>query len=287
MGDKGRRPWPTAAIVVIALSTLAVLYAVWRSPHRSDLATYGAFAAAVVALALGWIALAWRARTRKDNAAGELDNVANLLAVAVKDQWTQAADEQGLLAPGPIPVRWHSPSLPLASPPAAAAASRRFAPLPGLNVAGETDLGAGDIEGLFGIVGGLGSGRLIIAGAPGAGKTGAAILLMLAALDHREHAAKAKRSRIPVPVLFTVQDWNPVNQQVRDWLTRQMRRTYPIFSGKAGAAHARALIAAGKIMVIVDGLDEIAEELRPVALKALSQQGGSFRLVALTAAPPA
>ena len=84
-----------------------------------------------------------------------------------------------------------------------------------------------------------------------------------------------------MPVLFTGQDWDPRSQPVSDWLAGRMQETYPLFAGKTGAANAAALIAAGKIALILDGLDEIAEELRPVALQALSQQA-RFRLVLLS-----
>lgn len=63
--------WPVIAAVGIAAAALGVLIAVWRSPHRNALATYGAFAVAMVALALGWIARAWRAGTGSPNRGSE------------------------------------------------------------------------------------------------------------------------------------------------------------------------------------------------------------------------
>jgi hypothetical protein len=153
--------WSVIAAVVIAIAALWVLYAVGRSPHRSDWATFGAFAVAVVALALGWITWLWRARTGKADpgAAGrELDDRADLLAEAVRRQWERAANERGLAQPEPIPVRWGKSTQPLAWP--AAAGSRRFDPLPGLPRADETRLAAGQLSDLHAVYGGLGSGRL-------------------------------------------------------------------------------------------------------------------------------
>ena len=259
-----------------------LLYAVWRSPHRIDLATYGAFAVPVVTLVAGWIAWAWRARTRSADpatAGQDLDRVADLLAMAVKTQWERAAGERGLVAE-PIPVTWGRPSLPLAGPVAAAAGSRRFAPLPGLTPAREAQLTAGQIDDLHAVYGGLRSGRLVIAGAPGSGKSSAAVLLVLAALKHRDRVRAEDRVKVPVPVLFTAQDWDPRRQPVKEWLTGRLQQTYPMFAGRTGAANAGGLIDAGKLTVILDGLDEIAEELRPVALQALDQ--ASFRVVVLS-----
>jgi hypothetical protein len=147
-------------------------------------------------------------------AAHDLDRVADLLAMAVKTQWERAANERGLAA-DPIPVTWGRPSLPLAGPVAAAAGSRRFAPLPGLEPAREAQLAAGRIDDLHAVYGGLRSGRLVIAGAPGAGKSSAAVLLVLAALEHRDRVRAEDRGTVPVPVLFTAQDWDPRRQGVR------------------------------------------------------------------------
>jgi hypothetical protein len=275
--------WPLAAVASFVVAAFRLLYVVWQSPHRSDLATYGAFALPMVTLMMGWMAWAWRARTRRTGpaaAAGQdLDRVAGLLAMAVKTQWERAAGERGLTAT-PIPVTWGRPSLPLAGPIAAAAGSRRFAPLPGLTPVREAWLAAGRIDDLHAVYGGLGSGRLVIAGAPGSGKSGTAVLLVLAALRHRDRVRAEDRVKVPVPVLFTAQDWDPRRQPVTEWLTGRLQQTYPLFAGRTGAAKAGGLINAGKITVILDGLDEIAGELRPVALQVLNQ--ASFRVVVLS-----
>lgn len=205
--------WAVIAAMVIAVAALWLLYAVWRSPQRTNLATYGAFAVAVVVMALSWIAWVWRTGKRETGPGEkvkELDRIADLLAEAVGRQWAQAAEERGLVAPEPIPVRWGKPILPLAGPGAAAIASRRFDPLPGLPRAGKGQLAEGQIGDLHGLYGGLGSGRLIVAGAAGSGKSGAAVLLILAALRHRGRMTKKDRPMVPVPMLFTVRDWDPV-----------------------------------------------------------------------------
>jgi len=121
---------------------------------------------------------------------------------------------------------------------------------------------------------------VVIAGAPGSGKSSAAVLLILAALKHRARVRAVDHMEVPVPVLFTAQGWDPRRQPVREWLTGQLQQAYPLFAGRAGAARARGLIVAGKLTMILDGLDEIAEELRPIALQALNQV--SFRIVVLS-----
>jgi hypothetical protein len=120
----------------------------------------------------------------------------------------------------------------------------------------------------------------VVAGAPGSGKTGAAVLLVLAALQHRDRVGAEDRVKVPVTVLVTAQDWDPRRQPVREWLTGRLQQTYPLLAGQMGAANAGGLIDTGRIAVILDGLDEIAADLRPVALQALSQ--ASFRVVVLS-----
>ena len=60
--------WPLFVAAVIVMAVFWLLDAVWRSPPRSDLAIYGAFAVAVVALAAGWIAWAWALAARAGTA---------------------------------------------------------------------------------------------------------------------------------------------------------------------------------------------------------------------------
>jgi hypothetical protein len=83
----------------------------------------------------------------------------------------------------------------------------------------------------------------------------------------------------PGPPL-TAQDWDPRRQPAGEWLARRLRQVYPLFAVANGAENANGLIDDGRITVILDGLDEIAEELRPVALRALNQ--ASCRVVVLS-----
>ena len=197
------------------------------------------------------------------------------------DQWTRAAADRQLLQPEPIPVRWGRPAQPLAGPVSAAVGSRQFSPLPGLSPVREEQLNRGGLRDLYAVYGGLGSGRMIIAGPPGSGKSGAAVLLLLAALKHRQQVPPEDRSLMPVPVLFTLHGWNPRTERFQSWLALRLQQAYPLFGGRRGRATALALIDGGKLAVILDGLDEIPEELRPVALRSLSQQA-AFRVVILT-----
>ncbi len=269
---------------MIAVVTVACLVAVWRSRSRADLEGFAGFAIPAAGIAAGWIAWVWRHKTSQGSevvSGQELGRLADRLAGAVEAEWTRAAGERGLLEPEPIAVRWRRPAGPLAGPAAAAIASPRFVPLPGLAAAGEQRLQAGQVSELHEVFGGLGSGRLVIAGGPGAGKSGAAVLLILAALRYRRGFREEARPEVPVPVMFTLHGWDPGAQRARDWLAERLWQTYPLFAGRQGAGAARGMLDEGRIAVILDGLDEIPEDLRPAVLRALSQQA-TFRLVLLT-----
>jgi hypothetical protein len=270
-----------AAIVVVIAAAGALVWVVWRSPHRSDMSTFGAFAVAVIVPVASLVVYLTKVRQAGGMGRGRpLSELADFLAGAVTEQWTRAALERRLVQPEPIQVRWGRSSRPLAGPVSAALESRQFPPLPGLSQAVPGQLRGGRLRDLHAVYGGLGSGRLVIIGEPGSGKSGAAVLLVLAALEHRQQVPSQDRQQVPVPVLFTVHGWDPNTHRVEDWLAARLQETYPLFAGKGGRAEAAELVKAGRIAVILDGLDEIAEELRPVALRALSQQA-ALRVVVL------
>jgi hypothetical protein len=268
---------------IVIVTVLSVLYAVWRSPHRDALAAFGGFAATIIVALPTWVATAKRISARAGEVVDrrKLDACTDALADQVEQEWMRAAGERGLRFPEPIPVSWGQPKVAVTGPLEAAVHSRTFDPLPGLPRVDEQRLVAGQVDDLHAIYGGLGSGRLIITGPVGSGKSGAAVLLILAALRHRAARSEADRAQIPVPLLLTSRDWDPDRQQVGDWLAGQMCQNYGLFAGRHGAAQAAALVSARRVSLILDGLDEMAAELRPVAMRALSQQA-NFRLVVLS-----
>jgi hypothetical protein len=104
------------------------------------------------------------------------------------------------------------------------------------------------------------------------------VILILAALRHRE--ALPGPDRAVAPVMFTLHGWDPHTRPFADWLAGRLAETYPLFAGRHGRAAAAGLIGAGRIAVILDGLDEIPAGLQSAALRALSAQAG-LRVVVL------
>lgn len=287
-GGRTWRLWPVVASLSIVGGACIALWAIYRRPAEDQgrLLAFLGFAATVafpiVAAAVRWL-WARPSRPEETTLADELE-LADRLAAAVKVQWTRAAAEHRLFAPAPIPVRWKRSALPVAGPVAAAIGSMGetafLDPLPGLEATTEAQLRAGGLNELHKVYGTLGSGRLIILGTPGSGKTGTAILLLLDALRHRQRMPEDQRVRVPVPVFFTLAGWDPAAQRLENWIVAQLQRTYDLFDLR-NSSGVRRLLSDGQLAVILDGLDELPQRLRPVALRALSEQA-TFRIVVLT-----
>jgi hypothetical protein len=141
---------------------------------------------------------------------------------------------------------------------------------------------SGGLDDLLGVYGGLSSGRIIVLGELGAGKSGAGILLLRDALAHRADLTDEERARVPVPVLVTLQGWDPTVERLAEWLAARLTRDYALLRApEYGGDVAVRLIEGGRLAVILDGLDEMPETLRSAALHALNEQA-TFRLVVLT-----
>lgn len=195
--------------------------------------------------------------------------------------------ERRLRYPTPIPLRWRWSDRPVSGPKSEAAGSTETAPrtaaLPGMIHVERAALDAGGHADLLRIYGGLDSGRIILLGNAGTGKSSAAIMLLLDALAHRGGLTEpTDRSRTPVPVMLTFYGWDPAAQPLAAWAASRLADEYSFLrSPEYGRGVADALVANGRVALFLDGLDDLPEPLRPVALRALDEQA-TFRLVLLT-----
>ena len=99
-------------------------------------------------------------------------------------------------------------------------------------------------------------------GPPGAGKSGALILLLLEALKQRkqlpdrEHAFAA-----PVPVLLSIGDWDPYREELIPWAAKRLAQDYGTVRTPSGRPLYRPLLDDGHIALFLDGFDEMPPEL--------------------------
>lgn len=108
------------------------------------------------------------------------------------------------------------------------------------------------------------TGRIVVLGEPGAGKTMLMIRLVLDLIGHRSDGE-------PVPVLASIASWNPVDQDLREWLAAQLLVDHPGLTdpppvGRIERTQAAALLADHLILPVLDGLDEIPEQIRGPAI---------------------
>ncbi|MCX5523747.1 hypothetical protein OG342_12855 [Streptomyces bobili] len=222
-----------------------------------------------------------------------LDATADELARVVGAQWQEEAGLRRLLEPAPLPVRWRVSERKVAGRVLGATAEgarARFAPLPGLRPTTRAHLrDGGGLTELHAVYGGLASGRLLLVGPPAAGKTAAAVLLLLDALAHRARTAAADPARVaapvPVPVLLSLDGWDPAEDSATDWAAGRLTREYTLFHGRGGRERARALLESGRVALFLDGLDEVTGKLRGAMVGAL--EAAPFRLVLVSRAKEA
>jgi transcriptional regulator with XRE-family HTH domain len=121
------------------------------------------------------------------------------------------------------------------------------------------------------------SGRLVVLGQAGAGKTILALRFTLSLLNRGDIVTAPA-----IPVIFAMASWDPSRVPFRAWIVEQLTTTYPGLAARAGdTTLAAALFENRQILPILDGFDELAEGLRPQAITSLNaalQSGDRFVL---------
>ncbi len=187
-----------------------------------------------------------------------LADAASQLAYELRSRLRREEEQRQIHDPVPLPVRW--------------------GPVPEELIdswhnirkgAGETPLDLrGELDDIVGVYQKIPSGRLVVLGRAGSGKTILTLRFVLGLLDVNSPAGPAD----PVPVIFSVGSWNPGTTALRDWLIEQLLRDHPGLGapGPDGSTLAAALVETGRILPVLDGFDEIAEGQRRPALAALN-----------------
>nr|WP_047177550.1 helix-turn-helix domain-containing protein [Streptomyces sp. MNU77] len=182
------------------------------------------------------------------------------LAREVGRRWQKEEEQRRVHDPFPLPVRWTRAPARLTDH---AENIQRLPP----GVRPEPMEAAGDLRSVAEAYWGIPSGRLVILGRAGSGKSIMAIRLVLDLLG----GSGPYRSR-RVPVIFGIGAWDATAVALRDWLVDLLLRDYPHLARRtpAGSTLAAALVDAGLVLPVLDGFDEIAEGLRQEALEALN-----------------
>ena len=282
----GRRPARRTGVIVLALLFASVGGALYLAHHYHLGVAPTGVAVLVGGGAPAALYLAWA--SYRDAAGGgglSLAEVADQLAVAVGAQWTAEAAARRLNIPYPLPVSWGAADASLTDGwdvlvKLAASGAGWPRPLPASTWAAGPDDLVGDGGQLADVLTRVPTGRLVVLGEPGAGKTMLMVRLVLDLLARRAAGG-------PVPLLVSAASWDPVGQDLRSWLVAQLLIEYPALAAppptdRTESTRAAALLASGLIVLVLDGLDEIPEQLRGPAINRINNALGAGEQVVVT-----
>jgi NACHT domain len=185
------------------------------------------------------------------------------LAAAVRRYWEKEAANRSLDKPDPLRLRWSTSGRSVQDH----SSSIRGEPVSGRSSKLRLK---GRLDEIVAAYTSLRYQRLVVLGKPGAGKSALAILLTLGLLECRQDGE-------PVPLLLTLSSWDP-REHLEAWIIRQVARDY--YMGRDETP--RRLVAAGRILPILDGLDEIAATQRSEAIQELDRALGATRPLVVT-----
>ncbi|GLZ42462.1 NTPase [Actinokineospora sp. NBRC 105648] len=196
---------------------------------------------------------------------------ADQLAHAVATRWRREEEQRRVRDPFPLPVGWR---------PAPEELTDHWANIRGTPAGGSAEplVLSGRLPGIAELYRRIPSGRLVVLGRAGAGKT---ILTSRFVLD----TLAVRGDGDPVPVIFGLGSWHPGRTELRDWLTAALLRDHPGLAAAApgGSTMAAALVSAGWVLPVLDGFDEIADGLHRAALEALNASALPLLLTSRTA----
>ncbi|WP_436491822.1 NACHT domain-containing protein [Actinokineospora sp. HUAS TT18] len=257
--------WVSGLAFVCALAGV-LLFLATKGSDWLDLgdkvASIGGLLIGLTSLGVAAAALRMAMRPPPEDPTVRLERACEDLASTVTRQWAREARARGLAHPEPLRVRWSSTGRPVG-----AAADEVLDPGAGRAVRLRLD---GDVTTAAAAWQQLPAQQLVVLGAPGAGKTSLAVLLIRQLLAERTPGE-------PVPVLLNLSGWDPERDHLDTWLARRLAADYP-----SVADTAVRLVDRGRVIPVLDGLDELAEPARPVAVAALTAAIARDRPLILT-----
>jgi hypothetical protein len=175
--------------------------------------------------------------------------------------------------PQPLPVSWRPADADLVPEwSALVSTARRWPYAEQAEWAAEPAGLAGSDHDLRRVLASIPTGRLVVSGGPGAGKT---MLLVRLVLDLLNPVVRSPGD--PVAVLIPLASWNPARQGFRSWLLHRLTVDYPALAAPASVAagastQAQALLDEHLLLPILDGLDELPATVRSCALDRLNAE---------------
>lgn len=255
------------------------------------------------------------------NTAEQLKEISSRLAKAVRGQWEKEWQSRGFNARPPMPVSWTAVEEDLVTPweqvvsaGRPTGARRSDTSPPSTYKPRLSSLDGSSVEELLGVFSRVPTGRLLILGKPGAGKS---VLLQHFVL---EYARQRTAEDAPIPVFLSLASWTPkvagdpdaddddpdddeaddetqagderrigapslAAKSLLDWLEATLITDYPELRGEFPGSDgreitlARALLDEHRLLLVLDGLDEIPPKLRGAALAEINNQDPADQLL--------
>ncbi|HKT03583.1 MAG TPA: NACHT domain-containing protein, partial [Rugosimonospora sp.] len=248
--------WVSAAFLASALVTFVFYLAATRrsGAYGNALNLYATF----VQLAISVASFVLDRRVgRRPVAGSDPDRLAQTLARIVREAATEAMHQRGLRLPLPLRLRWR------VLPTTSGAAATLLPP----HLLGAEEDPQWPASGLVDAFRQLTDRRLLVLGEPGAGKSTLALLFTQA----------AARSADTVPVLLPLASWWPGTESVRDFALRQVPAEYPALApdGEFDVDAFARLFDDGRVLLVLDGLDELSQAVTPVAIARFNDFAGT------------
>ena len=208
MPNRSRRALVLAWVVVVLAAVAVVIgYVLWGGqpgdrPNRAQVSGTLLAAVLLVPPVMGWAWTQLRRPAPGTSTPDQVDTAVDLLGARTFATWSQELVRRGIQTPAPVRVRWRWAADDVALPRQELASSTPLSTDPKPLSHGEADDSDGQQVLNSGLVtrpheevyGRLRHGKLVLIGGPGAGKTGAMILLLVEALQHRERVREEERS---------------------------------------------------------------------------------------------
>lgn len=239
-----RPRWRWLALAAVLTGTLTVAWALQPFGRAVDTVTLLLGLGQLVFAAIAW----WQAVTATGGGRTEQERLldaADTLHRQITQQWGREVGVRRLRHPRPLQLRWESAGTDL---------PQALTITPGNLVDDVT--GRSPAAGLVDAYRRLPHRQLVILGEPGAGKSTVAMLFVLAAAERGTDPVSAQR---PVAVLLTLAAWRADQESLPDWIARRMVEDYPELADvkRYGPDVCARLVAAGLVLPVLDGLDEM------------------------------